>query len=590
MKMFEKRLAIKIISSLLILWVFLQFFLVNLLNSSGRRSSIIVNEGGNASDSGIFNNIFKPVGGSWLQLSNLLSQFGGLGNGGLGENGQPVHLPANLMADAKAKFHIHQFDVVVSDLISVNRSLPDRRNHRCLSQNYDKEAAASGLNSSIIIVFHNEAWSTLLRTVHSVLNRTPANLLHEILLVDDASDKDHLRKSLEQYVTNLNGKVKLLRLKTRSGLVRARLHGAAHATGSTITFLDAHCEVTIGWFEPLLAQIHKNPRSVVCPAIDVISDTTFGYMESTDSTWGVFDWGLNFDWSTSSERENRRRGHDAVAPIRTPAMAGGLFTIRRDYFYELGSYDDGMQVWGGENVEMSLRVWQCHGELLIMPCSRVGHVFRKVSPYSWPGGTTSVLHNNHLRTARVWLDEFLEYSLNFLPAWRDFDYGNISRRIELRKKLKCHTFAWYLEKVFPESTFRLQTTHLGQIKSEEADLCMDSKPPRHHSSVSVAPCHGNGAGQVFVITARGEIVSSTGCLQAQRSQDALYSKGCTGAGGIQEFRYDNETKRFLHIESQLCVRFAAVGQDQRVFLDDCSATSGVRWILPPAFKNSTAKG
>ncbi|VDN23749.1 unnamed protein product, partial [Dibothriocephalus latus] len=136
----------------------------------------------------------------------------------------------------------------------------------------------------------------------------------------------------------------------------------------------------------------------------------------TTSTWGVFDWGLNFDWGTSSERENRRRGHDAVAPIRTPAMAGGLFTIRRDYFYELGSYDEGMVVWGGENVEMSLRVWQCHGELLIIPCSRVGHVFRKVSPYSWPGGTTSVLHNNHLRTARVWLDEFLKYSLTFLPG------------------------------------------------------------------------------------------------------------------------------------------------------------------------------
>ncbi|VDK78708.1 unnamed protein product [Dibothriocephalus latus] len=149
--------------------------------------------GGNRTGSGIFSNIFEPKSGSWLQLSNLLSQFGGLGSGGLGENGRAVHLPANLMADAKAKFQIHQFDVVVSDLISVNRSLSDRRNSRCLSQNYEKEAAASGLNSSIIIVFHNEAWSTLLRTVHSVLNRTPPNLLHEILLVDDASDKGIFR-------------------------------------------------------------------------------------------------------------------------------------------------------------------------------------------------------------------------------------------------------------------------------------------------------------------------------------------------------------------------------------------------------------
>ena len=75
-----------------------------------------------------------------------------------------------------------------------------------------------------------------------------------------------------------------------------RLIGAKEVKGKTITFLDAHCECTEGWLEPLLNEIALNRKAVVCPIIDVISDDTFEYVTASDMTWGGFNWKLNFRW------------------------------------------------------------------------------------------------------------------------------------------------------------------------------------------------------------------------------------------------------------------------------------------------------
>ena len=105
--------------------------------------------------------------------------------GRAGEMGKAVQIPADQEAKQQELFKLNQFNLMASDMISLNRSLKDVRLEGCQSKKYPKFLP----DTSIVIVFHNEAWSTLLRTVWSVINRSPKTLLKEIILVDDASER-----------------------------------------------------------------------------------------------------------------------------------------------------------------------------------------------------------------------------------------------------------------------------------------------------------------------------------------------------------------------------------------------------------------
>ena len=300
-----------------------------------------------------------------------------------GELGKPVNLPVNLTVEVKKMVDDgwlkNAFNQYVSDLISVRRSLPDPRTKYCkdVETSYTKKLPAT----SVIVTFHNEAWSTLLRSVHSILDRSPEHLIEEIILVDDFSDMPHVQKQLEDYITNYP-KVKIIRAKKREGLIRARLLGAVHAKAPVLTFLDSHIECTTGWLEPLLDRIAKNTTTVVCPVIDVIDDTTlqYHYHDSTGVQVGGFDWNLQFNWHPVPDSE-RKRHKDPSEPVWSPTMAGGLFSIDKLFFDRLGMYDPDFDIWGGENLELSFKTWMCGGTLEIVPCSHVGHIFRKRSPY-----------------------------------------------------------------------------------------------------------------------------------------------------------------------------------------------------------------
>nr|XP_004651911.2 polypeptide N-acetylgalactosaminyltransferase 5 [Jaculus jaculus] len=364
-----------------------------------------------------------------------------------GQFGRPVIVPPGKEKEAERRWKEGNFNVYLSDLIPVDRAIEDTRPAGCAEQLVHNNLPTT----SVIMCFVDEVWSTLLRSVHSVLNRSPPHLIKEILLVDDFSTKDYLKANLDAYMSQFP-KVRILHLKERHGLIRARLAGAQNATGDVLTFLDSHVECNVGWLEPLLERVYLNRKKVACPVIEVINDKDMSYMTVDNFQRGIFTWPMNFGWRTIPPDVVAKNGIKETDIIRCPVMAGGLFSIDKNYFFELGTYDPGLDVWGGENMELSFKVWMCGGEIEIIPCSRVGHIFRNDNPYSFPKDRMKTVERNLVRVAEVWLDEYKElfYGHGDHLVDQGLDVGNLTQQRELRKKLKCKSFKWYLENVFPD--------------------------------------------------------------------------------------------------------------------------------------------
>nr|XP_031836312.1 putative polypeptide N-acetylgalactosaminyltransferase 9 [Nomia melanderi] len=449
-----------------------------------------------------------------------------------GEMGRPVILPTNLTAETKKLVDDgwlnNAFNQYVSDLISVHRTLPDPRDPWCKEPGrYLKDLPPT----AVIICFHNEAWSVLLRTVHSVLDRSPEHLIQEIILVDDFSDMPHLQRQLEDYMMNYP-KVQIIRAQKREGLIRARLLGAAAAKAPVLTYLDSHCECTEGWLEPLLDRIARDSTTVVCPVIDVIDDTTLEYhwRDSGGVNVGGFDWNLQFNWHAVPEREKKRHKNPAE-PVWSPTMAGGLFSIDRAFFDRLGTYDSGFDIWGGENLELSFKTWMCGGTLEIVPCSHVGHIFRKRSPYKWRSGV-NVLKRNSIRLSEVWLDEYAKY---------------------------------YYQRIGHD-----------KIRHLVSSICIDSpgKPEDLHQPVGLYPCHRQGGNQYWMLSKTGEIRRDESCLDYSGTDVILYP--CHGSKGNQQWIYNPQTKQIRHGSSDKCL--AITESKQRLIMEECSPTAArQRW-------------
>ncbi|KAK6166950.1 hypothetical protein SNE40_023544 [Patella caerulea] len=502
-----------------------------------------------------------------------------------GEMGQPVNINVDKLNQTEreryqALFKRNYFNEYASEKISLHRTLPDKRDESCLTKVYGRNLP----DTAIIICFHNEAWSTLLRTVHSVLDRSPPHLVREIILIDDFSNLDHLKAPLDNYVSTLP-KVRLIRLPQREGLIRARLVGYRNATAPVLTFLDSHVECLIGWLEPLLFRISetKSRLSVVFPTLDNIDDITLEYGEAVIDMVGAFHWkDMTFTW-VKVPRDIWDIRKEMAEPLRSPTMPGGIFSIDKEYFTTLGTYDPGLETWGGENLELSFKIWMCGGTLEMIPCSRVAHIFRTASPYSWPNGSVTSWRNV-VRVAKVWMDEYQNFFFDFYKV--KLNTGDLSSRQKLRNNLNCKNFSWYAETILKHYMYiPTDALTVGEIRAYNLDGCLDSCD--RHGILKLYQCHGNGGNQNWYYTESGLVRTevrlrkeSEGCLSFNLNQPTIDI--CNRTDPKQIYKYTQDMM-LLNVFSKTCI---TIGTDVNttLYLTPCQNTHLQKWLLKPRAK------
>jgi GT2 family glycosyltransferase len=221
---------------------------------------------------------------------------------------------------------------------------------------------------SVVMVSHNEG-ENLRRTVKSFLAALPAG--GELIVVDD-----HSTDGSAAALAGTGGPVRVVRPAERLGVARSRNFGASHAGGDVLVFSDAHVDVPDRWWEPFLEVLAWEEVGAVGPVVSSLEQReSRGY----GSRWR--DASLNIEWLPS-------QGSD---PYPVPLLVGCFTAARRDLFEAIGGFDAGMDLWGSEDGEMSLRLWSLGYECLLVPAVEVAHLFRSKHPYAvdWE----PVLHN-----------------------------------------------------------------------------------------------------------------------------------------------------------------------------------------------------
>ncbi|XP_052098989.1 polypeptide N-acetylgalactosaminyltransferase 13-like [Mytilus californianus] len=351
------------------------------------------------------------------------------------------------------------------------------------------------------------------------------------------------------------GLVKIIRNPTRQGLIKSRMNGWRNSTGEVIVFFDSHMEVNIDWLQPLLSVIKQDRRTIAMGNLDYIQADTFEYQfyRRDHIVRYVFDWSLYF-WESRFRPDQYGPKAEDMRP--GAVMVGPAMAVDSKYFREIGAYDEGMKIWGGENLELPWRVWMCGGKMVHMPCSHVGHIARP-QPYSFPLGRRKTELYNYKRAVDVWMDPaYKKFVYDFFPEMKNMDAGDISERLTIKEKLKCKKFTWYLENVRPELlVYDKNVFAWGSAKNMLHDTCLDNNGYllTYEEDVYSKRCTGQLSKQGFSWTRDKLLRTTLHCVALTKLAENTRPKlVCCMIG--PKHTWDHKKNRYIkHEKSGLCL-------------------------------------
>jgi len=356
---------------------------------------------------------------------------------------------------------------------------PDSRPQGCDSQTVDVAGRDwQDMKVSIIIPYRNEAWNHIRGSIASILWYTPSRYIAEIMFVSDGNGPEAL---FADKIRKLSPLITMLVLPASGvGLITAKMRAVAATApeASVLVFLEPHIRVNRQWLEPMLARIRKYPRVLAMPVLDAIPQDDFNsYLPSSHGHWR-FEWNLNLIYTNPAEE-----AHVTSEPWPSPATSGGIFAIAKDWWNKLGFYDSGMVGWGGDHVEATMKVWRCGGHIDVIPCSRIGHLFREPSRRPYDVEVDQVV-KNYARIAHVWLDEEIELFFKMKPEARGMDVGDFSEAKALREKLQCKNMSWFLEHVDKEMSWEKDKICIpGCNRKQQGSICCEGEAAHQRSTI-----------------------------------------------------------------------------------------------------------